>query len=144
MSNNMRYPLHEFTYSNNTEYRKCIRQVFNMNATVYNQKVQLLETSNNEVLDDETRDEISYDDNSASIVLDTIFDMTKQNTLFNTLYLDAAAKMISLDPSIGIAVLFSYDYFELFHKCIVVFIQNPVLFTIDCKEYIALYNYLNK
>ena len=115
-----------------------------MNATVYNEKVQLLETSNNEVLDDETRDEISYDDNSASIVLDTIFDMTKQNTLFNTLYLDAAAKMISLDPSIGIAVLFSYDYFELFHKCIVVFIQNPVLFTIDCKEYIALYNYLNK
>jgi hypothetical protein len=111
-----------------------------MNAEVYNNNVNKLETANNETLDDETRDEISYDDNSANKTLDYVFELTKLHPLFNTVYLSAAAKMISTDTSIGIAVLFSYDYFEEFHKCIVLFIQTPELFTEDCLEYIALNN----
>ena len=113
------YPLNKLQYSNNTEYRQCIRSVFNMNAEVYNNNINKLETENNETLDDETRDEISYDDNTANKTLDYVFELTNLHPLFNTLYLSAAAKMISTDPSIGIAVLFSYDYFEEFHKCIV-------------------------
>lgn len=138
------YPLYSIHYTNNTEYRKCIRNVFNMKQEIYHHKINDIETKNNELIDDETRDELSYDDESASKLLDYVYDITKKHPLCYKLYECAAAKMISTDMSTGLAVLFSYDYFELFHKCMICYIITPELFTNNCYEYITMYNYLNK
>ena len=75
------YPLNKLQYSNNTEYRQCIRSVFNMNAEVYNNNINKLETENNETLDDETRDEISYDDNSANKMHELTLAVLEADTL---------------------------------------------------------------
>jgi hypothetical protein len=85
-------------YKNNQEYRKCIREIFHMKESVSTLDI-----------DDETKDEQNYDDISTSKVLDYIFSITKKNTHFQELYGYAAATMISTDPEIGLAVLFSYD-----------------------------------
>ena len=43
-------------YTNTTEYRKCIRKLFNMNQKNYENKINEIEKHNDEILDDETRD----------------------------------------------------------------------------------------
>ena len=91
-------------YKNNQEYRKCIREIFRMKESVSTLDI-----------DDETKDEQNYDDMSTSKVLDYIYSITKKNVCFQELYGYAAATMFSTDPEIGLAVLFSYDYFLLFH-----------------------------
>ncbi|NBQ48919.1 MAG: hypothetical protein EBU33_10785 [Sphingobacteriia bacterium] len=52
-----------------------------------------------------------------------------------------ASKMISVDPNIGLAVIFSYDYFYLFHLCLADFFRNPDSFT---RENINFVNMRNK
>ena len=94
-------------YKNNQEYRKCIREIFRMKESVSTFDI-----------DDETKDEQNYDDMSTSKVLDYIYSITKKNACFQELYGYAAATMFSTDPEIGLAVLFSYDYFILFHPLI--------------------------
>jgi len=136
------YPNIDISYSNNAQYRQCIRIIFNMDVNVYQTKINTLETDVNDTFDDETRDELSYDNDSASKILDYVFSITKTNELFNKLYISAAANMISTDPQIGIAVLFSYDYFELFHNCVRLFTQTPDKFNTECNEYLSLLNYL--
>jgi hypothetical protein len=113
-----------------------------MNTNTCKDKVNVLEHNVNEVFDDETADELAYDDDAANKILDYVYTITHGNSLFNTLYMDAAAKMLSIDPSIGISVLFSYDYFELFNNCIKLFIQTPELFNSKCNEYVKLYDFL--
>jgi hypothetical protein len=63
---------------------------------------------------DETMDELDYDEESASKSLNSIYEKTKEITEFQHLYDLAAACMFSTDREIGLAVLFSYDYFHLF------------------------------
>lgn len=46
--------------------------------------------------------------------------------------------MISEDTSIGIAVLFSYNYAHLFHKCIVAFISDTTCELVSNPDYIKL------
>jgi hypothetical protein len=91
-------------YKNNQEYRNCIREIFRMQEFISTLDI-----------DDETKDEQNYDDRSTSKVLDYIYSITKKNACFQELYGYAAATMFSTDPEIGLAVLFSYDYFLLFH-----------------------------
>ncbi len=136
------YPNIDINYSNNAEYIQCIRTIFNMDMNVYKNKVDTLENDVNDVFDTETRDELSYDDDSATIILDHVFKITNHNALFNNLYISAAANMISTDPQIGIAVLFSYDYFERFHNCVRLFTQTPDKFNTECNEYLSLLKYL--
>ena len=68
-------------------------------------------------LDDETRDEMLFDENQVSKGLDYVYNLTKTNDHFNDLYYSAAKVMFSEDPNIGIAVLYSYDYFIFFYLC---------------------------
>ena len=108
-------------YTNTTEYRQCLRALFEMDQEKYERQIRELEDHNDETLDPETNDEMSYDDEAASKTMDYVFSCTKDVAEFRDLYLKAAAKMLSEDPTIGIAILFSYDYFYYFHACLVEF-----------------------
>jgi hypothetical protein len=85
--------------------------------------------------DEETIDEMSYDESAISKRLDSIYDKTKTHPLFKTIYQNAAAKMISMDNEIGLAVCISYDYFKYFHACLNLFYQEPTAFTESSQEY---------
>jgi len=102
-------------YTNNREYRKCLRELFNMNCIIN-------EDLND--IDEETKDELLYDENTMSAIMDEIFNATKNNELFNELYDLAAARMFSTDRTIGQAVLLSYDYLCFFHNCLASFLRG--------------------
>ena len=116
-------------YKNTTEYRQILRELFNMKD---------LDKQYNYEIDDETKDEENYDSDRIIKTLDELFELTKDNTLFQTLYDLAAAKMFSLERSIGQSILFSYDYLHLFHACLCVFIVSSDDFHADCEYYILL------
>ena len=106
-------------FDNNKEYRKCLREVFNMN-------MNNIDISLNEIedLDEETEDELLYDHTAITNGLDYVFNLTKNNGHFMDLYISGASCFFSEDPNIGISVMFSYDYFHQFHLCLVDFIKN--------------------
>ena len=96
-------------YTENESYRRCLRGVMKMDTSGVNFD------SCDDDIDDETRDELLIDEKSMSIAMDKIYENTKNDKLFKELYSHAAALMFSEDESIGLAVLFSYDYFSYFH-----------------------------
>lgn len=98
------------TYTNDREYREAIRDVFQMVC----QSVVPIE-SNIADLDEITLDEYNYDQDAMREFLDYVYDATSKDVNMMTLYKEAAALMFSEDEGIGLAVLFSYDYFQSFH-----------------------------
>lgn len=109
----------EISYSDDVEFRAAIRRVFSMKP--------LLPSNDDDemMLDPVTADELDYDVDAASIVMDDVFDKTSTDPLFQELYDHAAAKMMSLDRTIGMAVLFAYDNFAHYHRCLCVFFREP-------------------
>lgn len=124
------------TYSDNFQYRICLRDVFSMDVTRTPPKWEEMDAD----LDEETVDELLYEEQAMSSGLDYIYNRTNGNTAFQQLYLDAAAVMISQSMDIGLAVLFSYDYFSLFHACLVDFFGDPDGFSTDTPTFIAINN----
>ena len=119
------------SYEDTPQYRQCVRTIFNM---------QPQETPDD--ADEETKDEQEYDYDSTAHSMDHIFEITHANPVFKKLIMLAAAKIMTTDPSIGISILFSYDYLELFHKCLVLFITTPDEFTEDADIVTELKNKL--
>lgn len=118
-SNEYNYPTHfQIQYTNDDEYRECMTRVFH--------------------LDD--RNEM-FDDVYSTKLLDTIFEKTSFH--FKELYIISSAVMMMEDPDIGLAVLCSYDYFELFHLCLCDFFlidqeEDRILFTKINQYYLQL------
>jgi len=87
------YPIHlQIQYTNDDEYRECIVQVFHYDDTA------------------------EADDSYSSKLLDLIFEKTSVH--LKELYEKASAVMMMEDLDIGLAIMFSYDYFSLFHLCL--------------------------
>jgi hypothetical protein len=129
-------------YTNNYEYRLCLRDLFNMDKKVYEDKIKNIEKHNQENLDDISKDEISYDDNAASLMMEYIFNSTKDIIEYQELYKNAALKMFSEDLTIGQSILMSYDYLHLYHLCLVDFFKNG--FNKDFYYFIKLSELLSK
>ena len=123
------------TYSSNMEYRDFLRDIFFMKLPK--------NPENPDEIDDETLDENNYDEDIISRTMDLLFELTKGNGLFHHLYVSAAAKMLSEQLDIGQAVLFSYDYLPLFHKCLGCFFKEPSRFDETNEFYVALMKKLN-
>jgi hypothetical protein len=123
-------------YEDNNGYRRCMRELFKMKSENYSDKLN--EIKRIEELDAETEDEISYDDESVKTILDIVYLKTKDNVLFNRVYILAAATFLSEDPSIGEAVLFSYHYLPLFYLCLVDYFKSPEDFNSENINYINL------
>jgi hypothetical protein len=107
-----------------------------MNPSKYSEKIY--EIKSLEELDEETEDEISYDSEAAENVLDEIYSKTKDNDLMNEIYSNAAARMFSMDKTIGLAVLMSYDYLSFFILCLVDYLKAPGEFNKSNINYINL------
>jgi hypothetical protein len=107
-------------YFDNASYRDNLRAAMNMNIKTINIQWGQMDDD----LDDETIDELLFDSASTTTCMDYIYDKTKNNVYFAEVYRLAAGKMMSTDPNIGLAVLFSYDYFALFHNCLVDYFTN--------------------
>lgn len=122
-------------YKNNKEYRQTIRDIF---------KMKHLEENYDSDFDDETNDENDYEYKKVNQTMEQLYEITKDNSLFQILYDLAAAKMISLDRTIGQSVLFSYDYLYLFHACLCVFIVSPNEWNENCEYYKQLKEKLEK
>jgi hypothetical protein len=101
------YPaeLDTISYHSDAEYQEKIRMLFQMKGK-----------------------EDEYEEDSAIQALDAIFEKTKQNPLFEKAYILAANKMFLEDPAMGLPILFSYDYLETFHECLVCYWRTPELF----------------
>ena len=95
-------------YANDIEYRDCLSAVFGIDAT------------------ENDDDEIVYDDKKINNGLDYIYAQTKDVLVFRDIYLTRANKMLLTDPEIGMVTVFSYDYFDLFHLCLVDFFRNGI------------------
>lgn len=102
------------SYDSNQTYRQCIRDLFFMNTT----NLSLSD------LDEETRDELLYDDKTINQTMKQLFDVTSNDPLFQELYDLGAATFFSTDRSIGQAVMFSYDYLIWFHRCLQCFFST--------------------
>ncbi len=101
-------------YNDNFTYRQCLRNVANMDKNNIHVPWDQMDSD----LDDETKDELLYDCEAMTTIMDKIYDNTKNDERFKELYRLAAAQMFSPDDGIGLAVLFSYHYFEYFHCCL--------------------------
>lgn len=115
-------------YKNDKEYRETLRKIFQM-------KPVSTDTVVDDADDEITADENDYDCQQINTTMEQLFKETENHPLFQTLYDLAAAKMISLDRTIGQCVLFSYDYFYLFHACMCVFLVCPQEWTEECEYY---------
>jgi hypothetical protein len=112
-------------YNSNKEYRENLRKVFQMDYLICGSRVDGMEKDANEKFDEETKDELEFDEESVQKAMDYVYDKTKDNELFKGLYKTAAAQMISMDPEIGLSICFSYDYFKQFHECIAEYLESP-------------------
>jgi hypothetical protein len=102
-------------YSTNEEYRETLRKFCEMNCIDKNTDIDL---------DDISRDELLYDEQSIQIKMDEIYEVTKNDLLWIELYELAAAKFFSTNKEIGLAVLFSYHYFPGFYNCWIDYSNN--------------------
>lgn len=109
-------------YKNNEMYRECLRNVVNMDIV----KLHIPWDQMDDDLDEETKDELLFDNNAMSLTMDYIYDKTKNNDFFKEIYLLGAGKMFSTDPNIGLAILFSYDFFDMFHLCLQDFFNDKL------------------
>lgn len=133
------YPVHlEGIYKNDIEYRIFLRNIFSMN---HNCPWDASEVHNIDIV---SLDEFDYDEILTSKLLDSIFEETKEVPAFKMLYEKAAASMMSCDPAIGIAVLFSYSFAHLFHKCVSKYITHTNWNFKDQNEFIQLTQLLTK
>ena len=105
----------EIKYSNDFEYRSNLRKVFGMKSP----------EDLSDDIDEVSRDEQDFDMENTSKCLDYVYETTCNNKWFQELYDSAAEKMISMDRTIGLSVLFSYDYFARFHKCLCCYYEDP-------------------
>ena len=121
---------HSNYYSNSNQYyRKCIRELFKMNVEI---------TPEIACLDEETQDELLYDEKTMNSTLQLLFDATIGDPLLKELYDLGAATFFSTDRTIGQVVLFSYDYLPLFHPCLRDFFREPDTWVITNIHYLAL------
>jgi hypothetical protein len=96
------FDITSISYDSDEEYRYTIRTLFNFVGN-----------------DDDDNDEIN--DTQMANVLDWIYLKTKENPLFQIVYVKAASFMISENPETGLVVLFAFDYLPLFHQMLLAF-----------------------
>jgi hypothetical protein len=127
----MQYPTLEISYNNDQEYQQCIRDLY-------------LEFTQNKKLSISNND-LKFDDFFSSDLLDFIYDQTHNSKDFIHLYETSAAIMFSVDKNIGLAVLCSYTYFDIFHKLLICFFKSNKNHSIEDNEhFVTLLNMFQK
>lgn len=121
------------SYNNTNEYRKEIRRIFCMDSSNY--------PDIDDSIDIESKDELEYDEKTMSVALDRIYANTKDHPTFKEIFEKSAGCMFSIDPEIGLAVLCSYDYLDVFIPCYREYMLTGVFDTTSI-YYVNLFNKL--
>lgn len=128
-------------YETSAEYRSFIRHTFcfdPLKTTTYGDMVSHDLTD----LDEESKDELTFDQEQEKRCMDILFEKTKDHPVFHELYTLAAACVFSTDPSIGHAVICCYDMFHLYYTCVHLFLHGGDVK--NCSEYKMLHLYLTR
>jgi hypothetical protein len=106
-------------YTNNTEYRETLRNIFRMKPQYYIEDHNIIFENGDIIhrhdIDDETLDEINIDQSRYDICFTNIWELTKDIPIIIELYEWSSAKLMSLDPELGIANLLNYYYLPPFY-----------------------------
>jgi hypothetical protein len=130
------YPIHQrIQYSNDTEFRQSIRSVFGMNEQTH--------ITTDPHLDEISKDEMNFDDTQVEEWTKWVSMETAQCYELQELYKLAAATMMSLDTEIGLAVLFSFDYFKDFHSTLCAYFADRTIDLDMLQCYERLWNRLS-
>jgi hypothetical protein len=125
-------------YSNNKEYRDALRTFFNMD-------IEKLKADNKKYnYDEETEDELLFDEVAVNSGMSNILEKTTGNRFFDELYSLAAGLMISTNRETGLCVLLSYDYFVDFYNVWNSYLDNQIDFSETNSYFIILKNRLGK
>ncbi len=122
-------------YSNDEEYRQCLRVVMQMDPTKMYETEDIFVDRNDPAVSAETIDEYTLDMDAMKTFLDGVYAQTHAHEAFKRLYEAAAALMFSTNPEIGLAVLMSYDYMAWFVSCYQEFVQHPAAFDASANEW---------
>ena len=134
----MSYPFDKaIQYGTNKQYRHCFRELCKMQSAI-DPSLNVVE------LDEETLDEQDFDMDAATKTMDYIWKETKTHVLFQNIYKKAAAIMLSDNAEIGLAIMISYDYLDVFHACFCDFMRNPVFFDKNNTTYLVVLERFNK
>jgi len=125
-------------YSCNKQYRQAIREFFHMNVESVEAEIKQYN------YDEETHDELLFDEKAMSAGMKNILEKTIENRQFDELYSLAAAQMISMDKETGLCILLSYDYFYDFCNVWNAYLKNPDDFSEANAYFILLKNRLGK
>ena len=126
-------------YKTNHEFRAAFRRHMGMDENVL--RAKLLAEYGEQVVnewDEETLDELLLDNDRMNLVMNDVLAKTKKNIQFILLYKLGAAKWISEDIEIGQCILFTYDYYYLYHSCLCVFHDYPEQWGEKCPYFIQL------
>jgi len=102
-------------YNDTKEYRQCLRRVFRMDLNKRTGYSDLSFSQMDEDLDEESNDELLFDDKAISFGLDWLYELTNDKQDFKELYDQYAGRMFSTDRLIGQAVLCCYDNFPMYY-----------------------------
>jgi len=123
----------QVVYHNDFEYRQCLRDIVNMDK----EKLESMRKTLDNV-DEISKDELLFDEDAVTKYMDFLYEQTKDNIVFKTIYQLAAGFLFSTDESHGICVLFSYDYMETFYACLREYFRDPESFSIENPSYVRL------
>lgn len=96
-------------YTTNDEYRAIFKQLFEIPV---------------EEEDDQDTVALIFENADINDKLDYIYEKTKDNAKFSELYRIGAGKLLSEDMTIGVAILFSFDYMYLFYKMLSIYLGD--------------------
>ena len=99
-------------YSTNKEYNDCILGVFGQKE---------------------------YSDVIAELITSLCNPLCKEKKI-NNLFINAASIMLSEDVNMGMIIMFSYDYFYLFHKIIAYYNKCNTILDNECNTILAKIN----
>ena len=107
-------------YYDNKTYRETLRKIFRMENQHRKEGSKII-FNNGEIMDindidDETLDEINFDDTVYDDCFSHIWEMTKNVKGMVELYEWSAGNFMSMDQSVGIANLLNYNYLPRFYK----------------------------
>jgi hypothetical protein len=104
-------------YETNAEYRAAVRKYFHIVVDEANPAFS--------TMDEESRDELLFDQVQGGHALDEIWCKTKDDARWKRIYERAAARMLSMDLQTGLALLTCYDHFWLFTFVYDEYCENP-------------------
>lgn len=66
----------------------------------------------------------SFNDEKMSYALEELYSKLKTSQFFRDIMLKSAASMMMTDDRFGLAIMYSYDFMSLTHKCVCEFLEN--------------------